>query len=255
MLEKIARHTPEFIRKQDSCRRMYRALNNFSLTRPIYYGYLSHKLKKLVGIHRGQRCFVIGNGPSINEMDLDKLKKEVTIGCNRIYLSERVTPWYYCLEDEVLMSNIYLELESWQANNTIKFIPVSLKKYTKNINNVYLINFAYDDYHGVKPEFTDKFTKISYWGCTVTYLMLQIAYFLGCNPIYLIGIDGVRPNKLKHFYRKDNITENAADYELSDAAFIKAREFIESHGREIYDATLDPLRSFYQRVEYEALFR
>ena len=37
-------------------------------------------------IHRGERCFIIGNGPSLKNTDLAKLKDEYTFGMNRIYL-------------------------------------------------------------------------------------------------------------------------------------------------------------------------
>ena len=254
MLEKIVKYAPPALRANKMCRRIYGALNSFSPTQAIYASYNYRKLKTFRGIHWGQRCFVIGNGPSINTMDLSKLEDEVTIGCNRIYLNNRITPRYYCLEDALLLSEVADELERWDAEDTVKFFPICLREYTKKIKNVYLVNFVYRDYRGGKPEFSEDFARIGYWGSTVTYMMLETAYFLGCNPIYLIGIDGVRPNKPKHFHPKDDIVENLADYELSDAAFIKAREFLESKGVEIYDATLDPLKPFYKRVEYEAIF-
>ena len=37
-------------------------------------------------LHRGKRCFVIGNGPSLKQTDLSLLKNEFTFGLNRIYL-------------------------------------------------------------------------------------------------------------------------------------------------------------------------
>ena len=47
------------------------------------------KLKSLKDSHKGKRCFIIANGPSINSMDLSVLKNELTIGMNRIYLHEK----------------------------------------------------------------------------------------------------------------------------------------------------------------------
>src|SRR5512138_556180 len=35
---------------------------------------------------RGQRAFIIGNGPSLNRTDLSKLRHEYTFGLNRIFL-------------------------------------------------------------------------------------------------------------------------------------------------------------------------
>ena len=45
------------------------------------------RLAQLKDIHRGQRCFIIGNGPSLRNTDLSRLRAEYTIGMNRIYLA------------------------------------------------------------------------------------------------------------------------------------------------------------------------
>ena len=44
------------------------------------------RLAALKDIHKGQRAFIIGNGPSLKQTDLTKLKNEFTFGMNRIYL-------------------------------------------------------------------------------------------------------------------------------------------------------------------------
>ena len=64
------------------------------------------KLAALKGIHNGERCFVIGNGPSLKNMDLSLLKGEYTIGTNRIYLmfAELGFPvsYYLCINSLVV---------------------------------------------------------------------------------------------------------------------------------------------------------
>ena len=45
------------------------------------------RLGALQDIHKGERCFIIGNGPSLKQTDLTKLKNEYTFGLNRIYLA------------------------------------------------------------------------------------------------------------------------------------------------------------------------
>ena len=45
------------------------------------------KLNALKDTHSGERCFIIGNGPSLKNTDLSKLKDEFTIGMNRFYLA------------------------------------------------------------------------------------------------------------------------------------------------------------------------
>ena len=44
------------------------------------------KLRKYKDIHKGDRCFIVANGPSLKKMDLSLLESEYTIGMNRIYL-------------------------------------------------------------------------------------------------------------------------------------------------------------------------
>ncbi len=43
-------------------------------------------LAQLKDIHAGKRAFIIGNGPSLKQTDLSRLRNEFTFGLNRIYL-------------------------------------------------------------------------------------------------------------------------------------------------------------------------
>ena len=63
------------------------------------------KLGALQNIHKGERCFIIGNGPSLKNTDLTKLRNEYTFGLNRIYLAFPEmgfeTSYYLCVNDLV----------------------------------------------------------------------------------------------------------------------------------------------------------
>ena len=45
------------------------------------------KLNLLKDAHKGERCFLIGNGPSLKHTDLSLLKNEFSFGFNRIFLA------------------------------------------------------------------------------------------------------------------------------------------------------------------------
>ena len=52
--------------------------------------------------------------------------------------------------------------------------------------------FYRDEYNILKNtniKFSDNFAKVAYAGQTVTYLNMQLAYFMGFKNIYLIGVD------------------------------------------------------------------
>jgi len=56
------------------------------------------RLSTFGGVHKGKRCFVLGNGPSLKQTDLSRLNGEFTICTNRIYLmldQLGFTPSYY----------------------------------------------------------------------------------------------------------------------------------------------------------------
>ena len=38
--------------------------------------------KKFNNIHKGERCFILGNGPSLREVDLGLLENEFVFTCN-----------------------------------------------------------------------------------------------------------------------------------------------------------------------------
>jgi len=48
------------------------------------------KVQALKDLHKGERCFIIGNGPSLKKTDLAKLRNEYTFGMNRFYLAFQI---------------------------------------------------------------------------------------------------------------------------------------------------------------------
>ena len=83
-------HHPERAGRRKGGRALSRRLNDtiasaqYALTAD---GRLSRRtLEGFRDRYAGKRCFIIGNGPSLREMDLSALRDEYTFGLNRIYL-------------------------------------------------------------------------------------------------------------------------------------------------------------------------
>lgn len=163
----------------------------YELTRQIRAN--KDALRALANKHKNQPCVIIGGGPSINKMDLAALKSFVTIGCNAFYLKHDeigFVPTYYTVEDPLPAEDNKKEIEDIQG--TVRIIPWDLKDtISSSINTIY-VNFRRSRvYHGSKrfPFYSHDFLEESYWGGTVMYFNIQLAEYLGCNPIYLIGVD------------------------------------------------------------------
>lgn len=163
----------------------------YELTRQIRAN--KDSLRALANKHKNQPCVIIGGGPSINKMDLAALKSFVTIGCNGFYLKHDeigYVPTYYTVEDPLPAEDNKKEIEDIQG--TVRIIPWDLKDtICSSINTIY-VNFRRSRvYHGSRrfPCYSHDFLEESYWGGTVMYFNIQLAEYLGCNPIYLIGVD------------------------------------------------------------------
>lgn len=150
--------------------------------------------------HRGQRCFLIGNGPSLRVDDLEALKEEVTFGVNQIYTIFEKTNWrptyYLCVDHLIYMRN---------HKKIHKMLSKSLK-FTCLRNAIYS-GVVYDDifYISRLPECNDtssgtvkmmdeplfSYDMIDgvYMHSTVLYSALQMAVYMGFSEIYLIGVD------------------------------------------------------------------
>jgi hypothetical protein len=92
-------------------------------------------------------------------------------------------------------------------------------------------------------------------GNTVTYAALQVLYFMGCQRVYLIGVDhsfiqdgaansaqqldGADPNHFDGAYFGGGQTWDLADLASSEAHYRLAKERFEADGREIVDITVD----------------
>ena len=70
----------------------------------------SNRLRSLKEIHTG-RCFIIGNGPSLTDSDLQRLMQlgEVTFACNsliKLFDEKQFRPTYYFAQDnKVILDN------------------------------------------------------------------------------------------------------------------------------------------------------
>jgi hypothetical protein len=218
-------------------------------------GLLQYKNK-----YQAKRCFVIGNGPSLKKQDLQMLKDndEITFAANGIYHIYGETEWrpdFYVICDFVAYKTM---LESGAEYVPSKcFIPdyyYANCKILKDINHFHFINRIYCKNDELK--FSEDIVRGIYSGRTVTYVMLQIACYMGFKEIYLIGVDwtgGKGTGKPRvDFYNKDNVGTQPYDcfYE-EEKSFLKAREYAEEHGIRIYNATRGGELEVFERVNLD----
>ena len=154
------------------------------------------RLQSLKGLYQGKRCFIMGNGPSLNHMDLTLFKNEFVWGSNRCYLLYNRIDWrpkFYSAVDERVVPDIAGELNDIIQNDetdTLYFIPLWYRRNIMKADNVYWFDLRESEIESLpfRVFSTDPSDYVP-GVATVTIALLQLAIYLGFNPIYLIGCD------------------------------------------------------------------
>ncbi|MFC1777657.1 6-hydroxymethylpterin diphosphokinase MptE-like protein [Pseudomonadota bacterium] len=249
-----------------------------------YFGLrFTKNARKLAGFsdkHQGERCFIIGNGPSLNDCDLTLLRNEVTFGVNAIYLNHQnmgFHPTYYVVEDVFVAEDRCDEISKYIGPSQ-KFFGSYLRYTLNGDKKTTWMNVIVDyrDYPGF-PNFSKNSSRCLWVGGSVTYLCMQLAYFMGFSTVYLIGFDhnyvvprdatvsNIKPNGFDILSNSEDPNHFHPDYfgkgyrwhdpkvDRMEKGFLKARQNFEADGRKIYNATKGGRLEAFDRVEYDSL--
>jgi hypothetical protein len=242
--------------------------DRYHLTRAVFdpkYRVSTQRMRALKDKHRGERCFIVGNGPSLNDTDLSLLRNEVTFGLNRIYLifdDLGFATTYYVSVNELVIEQCAEEIVrqvpcpkfiSWRSRDVIPFTDDMMLLFSTRTH----------------PGFFNRITGGVWEGATVTYVAMQIAYYLGFYKVVLIGVDhsfatkgkphtmvvssGDDPNHFHPAYFGKGFRWHLPDLETSELAYRMARERFDRAGRKIVDATIGGQLQVFPKVDYYTL--
>lgn len=222
-------------------------------------------IRNFQGIHAGKRCVIIGNGPSLKNTNMSLLKDEITFGLNRIYL----------MFDEIGFETTYHVVVNRfvveQCADEFRKIKAPLFTAARNrplldgaestafLNNIIAPWFSRDPSHGVCE------------GYTVTYVAMQLAFYMGFSEVVLVGVDHRfaakgNPNQLvestgedtSHFdprYFAKGFKWQLPDLDNSEISYVLARHEFEKVGRQIIDATVDGALDVFPKMSLEEALR
>jgi glycosyltransferase involved in cell wall biosynthesis len=234
------------------------------------------KLQALKNKHKGERCIIIGNGPSLNQTDFNLLKDQTTFGVNGIFYADDRLPQplsYYVVEDtKVFEENTEAILEYGRGCGEI-ILPTLYKENVPNPDEVTFFRmnggfYRKQDPNFCRPRFSTNAAEVMYCGQSVTYINLQLAYWMGFKEVGLIGMDfsyTLPPGTVVkgHLYESQEDDPNhfdpryfgagktwknpylnrvAANYEL-------AKSMYEADGRIIYNCTVGGKLEVFERLD------
>lgn len=211
----------------------------------------ARSLEALTGAHSGERCVIIGNGPSLNETDLTLLRDEKLFSLNRGYLLfdrlGRASDFLVTVNALVIDQS----LDELLALPSLKFLSWPALQHVRERHDVVLLRNRH------RPGFYSDPAHSGLWeGATVTYVALQLAFALGFATAILIGVDhrfssqgqphtivthahDEDPNHFAPSYFGTGYRWQLPDLQESAVAYRLARDAYAAAGRQVIDATVD----------------
>lgn len=192
--------------------------------------------------YKGQSCIIIGNGPSLRDVPLKFLQGNTTFGTNKIFLLKGFTPTFYvCVNLLVLKQSIAF----MPGTSVPKFLNMQCPE---NVPDMFSLHSMAPPMFSYNPE------MYVYEGYTVTFVCLQLAFFMGFKKVGLVGVDHRfeyegdpneervmsksedDPNHFHPDYFKGQLWNNP-DLVKSEEAYEMAKEAFEADGRKIFNLT------------------
>ncbi len=206
------------------------------------------EIRDLRDRHAGQPGFCLGTAPHLASLDLDCLRDHVTIGCNQLLVdaaqrrfnyicfqrNERFAP----LRDQIAdaLDTIVVVPESVLEKNRGWDPPAEIRRRLVSIPCTFSTT-------GHAKSFSLDLTRQVY-ASNVLQIEVQLAVWMGCNPIYILGVDGSVENPDQPFYRPAPggiDVEQARNYHFPELAdwLAKTRQLLLGRGIRLINAAGD----------------
>lgn len=174
------------------------------------------KLKKYKDIHKGERCFIIGLGPSLSVEDLNLLKNEFTFSLNGVFNLFDKTDWrptYYVWQDiavqhgDKIMDEYLTNLPKHSLGAT--FFPfcerskVLAEFFPDTVFYPIEVSWCMLTQNPSKLKFSLDCSKEVNAAYTTIYTIFQFANYMGFSEIYLLGTDCDYTAESRHCYPEE----------------------------------------------------
>lgn len=196
-------------------------------------------VEALHNTHEGERCFILGTGPSLlkhDSVELAKLASWVTFGVSRLFLWKEMpfVPTYHVIREWAHIQN--LSEVYWpgvQQRFVLWKVPVDAAEWTwvpSAPNEEYLV---WSGVKGMEPGF-EPFAN----GRSSVLSALQLALWMGFTTVYLTGCDITNTG---HAWKVDEARNamSMGNRYREGLPFQRAAQEMVKHGRSLYDCTPD----------------
>lgn len=178
--------------------------------------------------HNGERCFILGNGPSLSEIDLSKLENEIVFTTNFFNKVDKYnhahTNYHFWIDGAFFnqRDDVKCDLEEIMEcyhkiskENPICFVPINAANFIKKHKLEDILDIHYlrvkkslDEYSqkGFEQEELDIALEIPAWRNVVQYA-IEVAIYMGFKKIYLLGCNATCIMPVLDYFLQQDITE------------------------------------------------
>lgn len=191
----------------------YYNILGFFRSHGLFHNNNSLRLARLKNTHKGERCFLIGNGPSLTGEDLNLLKDEYTFGTNMVYKIFDQTDWrpsFHCVSDTIYASKLGTELSEMVKAPLFTTERTYRRMRKKPIDTTYV--------HTIQTELYKVRGNIQAYcmiKATVLSLAAEMAFHMGFSEIYLLGVDCTNPHDKGGHFTDNYATKEVAETDIN----------------------------------------
>jgi len=256
-------------------KRLLYKLEFFLWSTGLYASGNCERLERYRNHFKGRRVFLIGNGPSLASADLDTLHKygEISFASNKIYLIYPQTPWrptFYFAQDTPFAEKFHDLIFAQEEATQLVFPNIFFEQNLATAKSLRFILKMWDSY----PELPKIGTSPAafYYGGSVTYTMMQWAYYMGFKEIILLGVDAdyrtdIQDKNLKSMIVTDNLTTHfIEDYYAPGeehhppnikkqlSGYLSAQKFFAGTDVSVVNATRGGKLDIFAKADFDSLF-
>ena len=213
-------HLPKFI---------YRNIVQPRVLSRKYRDILSKNLE-IKNVHKAKRCFILGSGPSIKDLNILQLANEYTFVVNEFNRHpdyRKLNRNHHILSDVSYFSDDYdtlfgkeIKAKSDNTNpNTLYFINIAGKKTVEKRELFAKNKMYYFGTQGIISQYFDfniELDKFLPWPKNTMLIALMTAVYMGFEDIYMLGVEhnflayniGIKELIYDHFYSNDDIRKD-----------------------------------------------
>jgi len=230
--------------------------------------------------HISKRAFLIANGPSLNHIDLNLIKDEVSFAMNRVSMKYSETIWrptYYIFSSTNVRTDKPWHkewrrsvCESIEVPTTTCFVAEQFKKYIDPKSKYKDVNW-FGSMTEKKPNLkgdidkscfsTDVVKRIDKTGTTMN-LALQLCYHMGFQEIIFVGADlgwskdsGTKndPNHFDKNYVAEILRPEKTNNQMRNVHSLAAKRFKERKNYDVkfYNASYKTVLDVYPIIDFE----